>query len=425
MTSIAWADLRVRLIQLLSTYAGAGIVLLLLLMLLLVLPWYAKGHKEENGVVTYPNAALVNPILAGIGATLLVYAAIRQAQTASSRHEAQTEADRQRRITESFSKAVEQLGSDKLEVRLGGIYALERLSQESPRDYWTVMENLTAFVRERTRRAEAERTAKPLDQRIAEAAYSLWEKAGRPEGRSKEFWAEAVRRERSEEPPRPTFATVLTMDFSESWREPPATDIAAVLTVIQRRSAEHRAREATEMRVLDFRQAVLWRTALSAAHLERASFSEAHLEGADLGEAHLEGANLGRAHLQGANLSGAHLEGADLSGAHLERADLGGAHLERADLRGTHLKRAILRGAHFEDATLWSADLNSTNLGGAHLEGARLRWAHLEGANLRRARGITQEQIDTAFGDAETKLPRGLARPADWTQPERGAEPAA
>ena len=76
------------------------------------------------------------------------------------RHFAQTEADRQRRITESFSKAIEQLGSDKLEVRLGGIYALERISQESPHDYWTVMENLTAFVRERTQRNEAERTAK-------------------------------------------------------------------------------------------------------------------------------------------------------------------------------------------------------------------------------------------------------------------------
>ena len=40
------------------------------------------------------------------------------------RHFGQTDADYQRRITESFSKAVEQLGSDKLEVRLGGIYAL-------------------------------------------------------------------------------------------------------------------------------------------------------------------------------------------------------------------------------------------------------------------------------------------------------------
>jgi hypothetical protein len=47
------------------------------------------------------------------------------------------------------------LGSDKLEVRLGGIYSLERISKESPDDYWTVMENLTAFVRERSRRNES------------------------------------------------------------------------------------------------------------------------------------------------------------------------------------------------------------------------------------------------------------------------------
>jgi hypothetical protein len=67
------------------------------------------------------------------------------------RHFAQTEADRQRRITESYSKAVEQLSSDKIEQRLGGIYTLERISQESRKDYWTIMETLTAFVRERAR----------------------------------------------------------------------------------------------------------------------------------------------------------------------------------------------------------------------------------------------------------------------------------
>ena len=62
------------------------------------------------------------------GAALLAWAALRQAATATERHQEQTNADRQRRITENFSKAVEQLGSDKLEVRLGGIYSLERIS---------------------------------------------------------------------------------------------------------------------------------------------------------------------------------------------------------------------------------------------------------------------------------------------------------
>src|SRR5690348_7568263 len=69
---ITWTVLRSRLATLSllpSSYAGrfavlAGIIVLLLLML----PWYAKGHKDKNSVVTYPNATLINPILAGIGA---------------------------------------------------------------------------------------------------------------------------------------------------------------------------------------------------------------------------------------------------------------------------------------------------------------------------------------------------------------------
>ncbi len=52
-------------------------------------------------------------------------------------------------ITERFTRAIEQLGSDKMEVRLGGIYALERIAFDSDKDYWPIMETLTAYVRER------------------------------------------------------------------------------------------------------------------------------------------------------------------------------------------------------------------------------------------------------------------------------------
>jgi hypothetical protein len=77
--------------------------------------------------------------------------AAAQAKTAADRHEEQTRADRERRITESFAKAVEQLGSEKLETRLGGIYTLERISKEkqSEREYWPIMERLTARARAR------------------------------------------------------------------------------------------------------------------------------------------------------------------------------------------------------------------------------------------------------------------------------------
>ena len=54
-------------------------------------------------------------------------------------------------ITERFARAIGQLGDTKLEVRLGGIYALERIARDSTRDHWTIMEVLTAYVRENAR----------------------------------------------------------------------------------------------------------------------------------------------------------------------------------------------------------------------------------------------------------------------------------
>lgn len=51
-------------------------------------------------------------------------------------------------LIEQLRGAVDQLGNEKLEIRLGGIYALERISNESEKDYWPIMEILTAYVRE-------------------------------------------------------------------------------------------------------------------------------------------------------------------------------------------------------------------------------------------------------------------------------------
>jgi hypothetical protein len=58
---------------------------------------------------------------------------------------------REGQVTDRYTKAVEQLGSDKLDVRIGGIYALERVARDSARDHPTVMEVLSAFVREHSR----------------------------------------------------------------------------------------------------------------------------------------------------------------------------------------------------------------------------------------------------------------------------------
>lgn len=52
-----------------------------------------------------------------------------------------------RRVTELYTKASEQLGSDKAPVRLAGLYALERLAQDNPHQRHTVVNVLCAYLR--------------------------------------------------------------------------------------------------------------------------------------------------------------------------------------------------------------------------------------------------------------------------------------
>jgi hypothetical protein len=58
---------------------------------------------------------------------------------------------RREQVGDRYIRAVEQFGSDILEVRIGAIYALERVTVDSPKDLPTVMEVLAAFIRERSR----------------------------------------------------------------------------------------------------------------------------------------------------------------------------------------------------------------------------------------------------------------------------------
>ncbi|WP_215548064.1 pentapeptide repeat-containing protein [Amycolatopsis sp. CA-230715] len=52
-----------------------------------------------------------------------------------------------RRITESYGRAVDQLGSDKAPVRLGGLYALRRLAQDNPGQRQTIVDVICAYLR--------------------------------------------------------------------------------------------------------------------------------------------------------------------------------------------------------------------------------------------------------------------------------------
>lgn len=281
-------------------------------------------------------------LAAVIGLPLLIWREItghRTANIAAERHEKQTEADRERRITDSFTKAVELLGKPELEVRLGAIYALERIASESKRDHWPIMETLTAYVRTRS----------PASTEVQDASRS-----NQTQSPDKEASAYAVAAAEGT-----TEAAQGTLQHSST---PLAADIQATLTVLGRRTAEHEEES--------------HRINLISANLSGALLSGAFLSGADLSEVNLSGTILSGADLSGVNLtrgflSGAFLSGADLSGAFLNEADLSGADLSGAFLSGADLVEANLRGAFLSGADLRGAFLNEADLSGALLENAK------------------------------------------------------
>jgi hypothetical protein len=109
-------------------------------------------------------------------------------------------------------------------------------------------------------------------------------------------------------------------------------------------------------------------------------------------------------------------DGADPAGADLVRADPAGADLAGADLVGADLRRADLRGADLRGAYLIGADLRAADLRLADLIGADLRAADLGGADLTGSLFVTQPQVAAARGDAATRLPADLRRPAHWSR---------
>jgi membrane protein implicated in regulation of membrane protease activity len=214
-------------------------------------------------------------------------------------------------ITDRYTKAIEQLGSDKLDVRLGGIYALERIAKDSERDHPTVVEVLSTFIREHI-----------------DSVSSLAELA-----------AEGSLRGAPYRNPKPT------------------TDVRAALTVLGRLPLRPGISRA-DLSDAEFAGADLMRMNLSGF-----SLIGANLQSADLQQVNLQGANLLVASLQGARLREANLQGANLHGADLYRAQpkgakLQGANLDEAELLGTNLKGAILDGAQLKGArcdadTVW------------------------------------------------------------------------
>lgn len=92
----------------------------------------------------------------------------------------------------------------------------------------------------------------------------------------------------------------------------------------------------------------------------------------------------------------------------------GGKQFRGADLIGRKLRNADLQRANLRGAYLIGADLTVADLDMADVIGADFRGARLHSANLATCLFLTQAQLDAAIGDASTRLPETLRKPAHW-----------
>jgi hypothetical protein len=215
----------------------AGVLGLGLLVLILwkVPKQQASGVQDMKDRLTVENAArqTLAQIVGGavlIAGLFFTWANLKITQETATRNQAIT---REGQITDRFTKAIAQLGEqgpDKLAVRLGGIYALERIAKDSKDDHWPIMEVLTAYVRE---------TAPWLPKPPKDAQPSKGDQSPQ------------------EEPP----------TIHEQRPPKPAADIQAILTVLGRRTQSY-----------------------GNGEYQRLNLDSTDLQGADLSDARLEGA---------------------------------------------------------------------------------------------------------------------------------------
>ncbi|GAA1290404.1 hypothetical protein Psi02_15450 [Planotetraspora silvatica] len=246
-------------------------------------------------------------------------------------------------ITDRYTKAVEQLGSDKLDIRIGGIYALERLAQDSVRDHQTIYDVLAAFIREHS-----------SDPQSSQAQVRM------------------------------------------------ATDIQAAITSVGRRNiALDRVGfdiSGAHLEHVDLIQKDLHNSNLTKVNMTNGLLTSANLEHSFLYSATLSNAQAIDAHLNGAELTNANLRGTNFTSADLTHITGRWADFQYANPTRAKLTDADLGGALLIETDLSDADLRRTNLSGADLRGVR-------GLTEAQIRDMAYTNQETLFGPSPPKMP--------------------
>jgi uncharacterized protein YjbI with pentapeptide repeats len=309
----------------------------------------AERLSALNDVAQTRNAVRTTLVQAVGGSLFLVTAFLgwRQVQTA-----------RQGQVTERFSRSIDQLGDEKTDVRMGGIFALSQIS-EVPHYTAPIAQILAAYLRTHS--------------------SSLREKGGR---------AAAL-------PHADQRGPAVTGDKHSHLSEPDQgrpgalegarrSDLQAVLQILIVEDLWGRA----ELGRLDLSFVSIPYARLRHVNLQGSALLEAELPSGDFTGSDFSGSDMRASELAGSLLHQTIMDGADLTSAVLMTADCTGSTFVDTNLLSADLRRCWLTRADMTLADLERADLSGAKLTGATLRRTRLVGAIMVGCDASRAKFI-------------------------------------
>lgn len=295
------------------------------------------------------------PVLGGVLAIIALFFTYQRTTAIIQ----QSENGQREIVVGQFKDAIDQLGSEKRQVVLGGVYTLHQIAFNNVLQYAnTVQEILCCFIKDETNKKEFLDQIKKESPRQSTSNQVCQTKLILPD-----YYEHAS-----------------TFESEEMNSKPASTIIVqAILDILFNYVA---AKTIYKNIIADLSGACLPEVNLPFAELPKARLSGIKLQRSNLIGANLQEAFLMSSHLNEADLSHANLQKATMSSSNLTSAKLISARLDNAEMIFSLLHKADLSDAHLYNANLWSVDFHEAIMIGTHMQRARMNAAKLGGACL-------------------------------------------
>lgn len=134
----------------------------------------------------------------------------------------------------------------------------------------------------------------------------------------------------------------------------------------------------------------------------------------DLSKIDLFQAQLERTILSETIFTEAMLAHTNMKSADLQNTTLIATIFSLADMRNADLSNSVLRMVDFVNADLANSKFDNADVRTFTPEQGIVFSGRQNYCDFSKAKGLTQEQLDTMLGDSETRIPDGLKRPKHW-----------